>query len=114
MVELEHIFDHYESTLNKRKAKEKGIEECDSYNLGSDDDPKMVRVRKACTQQEREHMLKLHSEYKDFIAWSSKELKTYDLKIIMHDISLKLDAKSFFQRQKPVNPIIKPLIVKEV
>ena len=29
MVELEHIFDHDESTLNKRVTQEKRIEECD-------------------------------------------------------------------------------------
>ena len=114
MVELEHIFDHDESALNKRTAEEKGIEECDSYNLGIDDDPKMVRVGKACTQQEREDMLKLLSEYKDIIAWSYEELKIYDPEIMTHDILLKPDAKPFRQRQRPVNPIIEPLIMKEV
>ena len=42
MVELECIFDHDESTLNRRKTQEKGIEECDLYNLGTDEEPKMV------------------------------------------------------------------------
>ena len=93
MVELEHIFYHDESKLDRRMAKEKGIEECDSYNLGTDDDPKMVRVEKACSAQEREDMLKLLSEYKDVISWSYEELKTYDLEIMTHDIPLKLDAK---------------------
>ena len=32
MVELEHIFYHDESTLNKRMSQEKGIEESDTYN----------------------------------------------------------------------------------
>ena len=30
MVELECIFDHDESALNRRETQEKGIEECDS------------------------------------------------------------------------------------
>jgi hypothetical protein len=50
MVELECIFDRDELALNKRMDEEKGIQECDSYNLGTDNDPKMVKVRKACTQ----------------------------------------------------------------
>lgn len=95
-------------------TKEKGIEECDSYNLGTDDDPKMVRVRKACSPQEREDILKLLLEYKYVIAWIYEELKTYDPKIMTHDIPLKLDAKPFHQRQRLVNPIIEPLIMKEV
>jgi hypothetical protein len=59
-------------------------------------------------------MLKLLIEYKDVIYWSYEELKTYDPKIIMHDILLKLDAKPFCQRKRPINPIIEPLIMKEV
>ena len=47
MFELKHIFYHDESTLNKRTVIEKGIKECDSYNLGIDENTKMVRVRKA-------------------------------------------------------------------
>ena len=53
-------------------------------------------------------------EYKDVIAWSYEELKTYDPKIMTHDIPLKPDAKPFHQRKRPVNPIIEPLIMKEV
>lgn len=38
----------------------------------------------------------------------------YDPNIITHDILLKPDAKPFWQRQRPINPIIEPLIIKEV
>ena len=59
-------------------------------------------------------MLKLLVEYKDVISWSYEELKTYDPKIIMHDIPLKPDAKPFRKRKRPTDPIIKLLIMKEV
>lgn len=59
MVELKHIFDQDELAQNKRTIEEKGIKECDSYNLGMEDDPKMVRIGKACNSQERESMLQL-------------------------------------------------------
>ena len=92
MVELERIFDRDESTLNRRETQEKGIKECDSYNLGIDEEPKMVQIGKVCNQQERNDMLKLLTKYKDVISWSYEELKTYDPEIITHDIPLKLDA----------------------
>ena len=95
MVELEHIFDHDESVLNRMETQEKGIKQCDSYNLGNDEEPKMVQIEKACNQQERDSMLKLLTEYIDFISWSYEELKTYDPEIITHDIPLKPDAKPF-------------------
>lgn len=95
-------------------VKERGIEECNSYNLGTNEDPKMVRIGKACNSQEREDMLQLLREYKDVISWSYEELKIYDSNIITHDIPLRPDAKPFRQRKIPVNPIIELLIMKEV
>ena len=52
IVELECIFDQDESTHSKRNVEEKGVKECDSYNLGTEEDPKMVRIRKPCNPQE--------------------------------------------------------------
>ena len=63
--------------------------------MGTDEESKMVQIGKVCNQQEREDMLKLLTEYKDVIAWSYEELKTYDPKIIMHDIPFKPNAKLF-------------------
>ena len=45
-----------------------------------------------------EDILKLLTKYKDIIAWSYEEPKTYDPEIITHEIPLKLDAKTFYQR----------------
>ena len=95
-------------------VQEKGIEECDSYQLGTQEDPRMVRIGKECNAHEREDMLKLLTEYKDVIGWSYKETKTYDPDIIMHDIPLRLDSKPFRKRKRPINPITKLLIMKEV
>ena len=95
-------------------VQEKGIEECDSYHLDTEEDPRMVRIGKECNAHEREDMLKLLTEYKDVIAWSQEELKIYDLEIITHDIPLKPDSKPFRQRKIPVNTITKLLIMKEV
>ena len=99
---------------SKRNVEGKEVEECDSYNLGTKEDPNMVRTIKSCNPQERKSMLQLLTEYKDVIAWSYEELKTYDPEIITHDIQLKLDAKPFHQRKRSMNPIIEPLIMKEV
>ena len=114
MVEIEHIFNCDESTLNRRETQEKGIKECDMYNLGTDEEPKMMQIGKACNQHERDDMLKFLTEYKDVIAWSYEEIKTYDPQIITHNIPLKPRVKPFWQKQRPINLIIEPLIMKEV
>ena len=59
-----------ELALKGRMVQEKGIEECDSYHLDTEEDPRMVRMGKECNAHEREDMLKLLTEYKDVIAWS--------------------------------------------
>lgn len=114
MVELECIFDQGKLASNKRTNEEKGIEECDSYNLGTKDNTKMVGNGKVCNSQERENMHQLLTESRDVISWSYKELKTYDPNIITHDIILKPDANTFFQMKKLVKSIIEPLIVREL
>ena len=55
----------------------------------------MVQIGKTCNSQERDDMLKFLIEYKDVIAWNYEELKTYDPKIITHNIPLKPNAKPF-------------------
>ncbi len=95
MVEPKCIFDRDESTLNRRETQKKGIKECDLYNLGTNEELRMVQIGKACNSQEREDILKLLTKYKDAIASSYEELKIYDPKIITYYISLKPDAKLF-------------------
>ena len=74
----------------------------------------MINIGKVCIEQEIKEMLQLLTKYKDVIAWSYEELKTYDLDIIVHDVPLKPNAKPFCQRQWSVHPLIEPLIMKEV
>ena len=52
MVDMECIFDHDELMLNKRVVKEKEIKECYSYNLGANEDPKKVKVKKCAMHRE--------------------------------------------------------------
>ena len=49
MLELGFIFDQGESTCSKRNVEEKGLEECDSYNLGTKEDPKMSKSKNIVT-----------------------------------------------------------------
>ena len=98
MVELVRMFDKDESTKQRRPPPDERNKNCDSFNLGLEEDPHMVKIGKVCMEQERQEVLKLLFEYKDVIAWSYEDLKTYDQNIIMHDIPLKPNAEPFHQR----------------
>ena len=53
-------------------------------------------------------------QYKDVFAWSYDELRTYDTIVIEHKIPLKHGVFPFKQKLKQINPILLPVIEKEV
>jgi hypothetical protein len=53
-------------------------------------------------------------EYKDVFAWSYEDLKTYDTSIIEHKIPLKPGVNPFKQNLRQINPILFPVIEREV
>ena len=57
MLEIKYIFDWNESTHHKRTPKEKGSDGCDSYNQGTKDDPRLVKIGKTCSAWERDGIL---------------------------------------------------------
>ena len=47
-------------------------------------------------------------------AWSYEDLKAYDTDIIQHKIPIKYDQKPFKRKLRRINPVLLPLIEKEV
>jgi hypothetical protein len=58
--------------------------------------------------------VELLKHYKDVFAWSDDELRTYDTTIIEHKIPLKHGVKPFRQKLRQINPILLPVIEKDV
>jgi hypothetical protein len=53
-------------------------------------------------------------DFLDVFAWSYEDLKVYDTKVIQHVIPIKDDHKPFNQKLRRINPLLFPLIEKEV
>lgn len=98
MVDLEWIFDNDEFSKQRRPSLDVGNDDYNLFNLDFEGDPWMVKIGRVYTEQEKNEMLQLLTQYKDVIAWSYQDLKTYDPNIIVHDIPLKPDPKPFHQR----------------
>ena len=79
-------------------------------NLGTPDNPRNVNLGKTISKEERKAYLKLFRQYQDIFAWSYKELKTYDTRIIQHTISLKPKVKPFQKNLKKYHPSLEPLM----
>jgi hypothetical protein len=56
----------------------------------------------------------LLQQYKDMFAWSYDELRTYDTTVIEHKIPLKPGVKPSRQKLRKINPILLPVVEKEV
>ena len=50
----------------------------------------------------------------DVFSWTYEDLKTYDTSIIEHKIPLKEGAKPFRQKIRKINPMLLPIMEKEV
>jgi hypothetical protein len=50
----------------------------------------------------------------DIFAWSYEDLKTFDIDIIQHKISLKVGSKTFKKKNRKFNPLLISIIEKEL
>ena len=57
-------------------------------------------------EQEKEKFITLLHEYKDILAYSYEDLKSFRPKEVQHDIPLKFGATPFCQKQRQYNPKI--------
>jgi ribonuclease HI len=112
LIPLERLFDQNDvpvkSTLQPQPEE---VEDCD---LGTEKEPWMVKISKFLPPKAKVKYKDLLRQYKDVFAWSYDELKTYDTSIIDHKIPLKPGVKPFRQKLRQINPILLPVIEKEV
>jgi hypothetical protein len=66
------------------------------------------------SKYERKFCLKLFREYQDVFAWSYRELKIYDTRIIQHTIPLKYGVKSFQLELGKYHPSLETLMYQEL
>jgi hypothetical protein len=112
MIELKRIFDADRLTSLACQSIEGG--ECEKINLGMRENIKNVFIGKVCTPTEKEEILNLMKQFPYMISWGYEDLKTYDTSLITHTIPLKPKSKPFRQRQRPIDPLLEPLIHQEV
>jgi hypothetical protein len=97
----------------KGKVSNEDIEttEC---NIGSQGEPRFVKLSSSLTSEQRVKYTELLKEFDDVFAWTYDDLKTYDTSVIEHKIPLKEGAKPFRQKLRQINPMLLPVMEKEV
>jgi hypothetical protein len=112
LVPLERIFDNNDVAVKaKRPIDDAEISEC---NIGTEKDPKFVKLSSNLSREKRAEYVELLKEFSDVFAWTYEDLRTYDTNVIEHKIPLKEEAKPFRQKLRQINPMLLPIMEREV
>jgi len=109
---LEDIFGSNDiPRKQKMQPLDAAIEDC---NIGIAEKPKMIKLSKSLPLDQKPKYVDLFKEFQDVFIWSYEDLKSYDTSVIQHTIPLKSNQKPFKQKLRRINPVLLPLIEKEV
>ena len=99
---------------SKKKTQRKKL--CDhlEVNIGTNEEPRMIKIGKVTHTEERNKIVKLLKEYRDVLAFSYDELKVYREDVIQHVIPLKEETKPFRQKLRQINPKLATLVQQEL
>ena len=89
-------------------------EDVEDVNIGIEQEPKLVTISKKLPIEVKKKYVDLLKQYSDVFAWYYDDLKVYDTSVIRHTILLKENENPFKQKLRRVNPILLPLIEKEI
>jgi hypothetical protein len=112
LVPLERLFDHNDvSRKVVIQTDETDVVDCD---ISPDENPRLVKISRKLSQKQKEAYVELMKHYADIFAWSYEDLKVFDTEIIHHKIPLKPGSKPVKQKFRQFNPLILPIIEKEL
>jgi hypothetical protein len=115
IANIESLFDlkdRFKGAINAKIGSSCPLHE--TVNLGTLENSKNVNLNKTMSKEERKAYLKLFRQYLDVFAWSYKDLKTYNTRIIQHTIPLKPKMKPFQQKIRNYHPSLEPLMYQEL
>jgi hypothetical protein len=95
----------------KGSTENEDVTEC---NLGTEEDPKYVKLSSSLSKEQRVEYVNLLKEFSDVFSWKYEYLRTYGTRIIEHNIPLKEETKTFREKIRQINPMLFPIMEKEV
>jgi hypothetical protein len=112
LIPLERLFDGNDVAVKGRiTGDDADTAEC---NIGTPEEPKLVKLSKSLTEEQRTGYTDLLREFADVFAWTYEDLKMYDTSVIEHKIPLKEEARPFKQKLRQINPTLLPVMEREV
>jgi hypothetical protein len=112
LVPLERLFDSHD--VSREDAIKNQEEEVMNCNIGTVENPKIVKLSKALPPEQKDRYVSLTKNFADIFSWSYEYLNTFDTYIIQHKIPLKDGSKTFRQKIRKFNPMLMSIIEKEL
>jgi hypothetical protein len=112
LIPLERRFD--QNDMHLKSILKPQPEEVEYYNIGTEEEPRIVKISKHLPPEVKGKYKDLLMRYKDVFSWSYEELRTYDTTVIEQKIPLKPSVKPFRQKLRQINPILLPVVKREV
>ena len=81
--EVSRLLEHEENTIKPYK------EPLEVVNLGSEEDPKEVKIGASLNPDVKSELIELLKEYVDIFAWSYQDMPGLDTDIVEHHLPLK-------------------------
>ena len=115
LASLEHIFDTHDRRKNNIDSMKSG--DYIEINIGTNNEPKMIKIGKGTSENERNDLINIVKEYRDVFYFTYYELKAYREDVFQHTIPLKQDIKEvkpFRQKMRQIKPKIAPIVKREL
>jgi hypothetical protein len=96
---------------SKGSTEDVDVAEC---NIGTKKDPKFVKLSSSLSGKQRAKYDELLNKFDNVFSWTYEDLRTYDTSVIEHKIPFKEEAKPFRQKLRQINPMLPPIMEKEV
>jgi len=114
-VALENIF--YTQDRRKSSVEQMKPSEYIEINIGTETEPRIIKVGKGTYEKEMNNLVNLLKEYRDVFAFTYDELKAYREDVFQHTIPLKPECQKgrpFRQKLRQINPKLAPIVKKEL
>ena len=98
LVPLKILFDSNDVVVDSKKTHQE--EEMEDCNLGTQQEPKIVKFFKGVPKNYKQRYNDIFTKYMDVFSWSYEDLNTYDKSIIQHKIPLKEGLKPHRQNDQ--------------
>ena len=111
MVEWERAFDRQDRCKKKEIRK---LEDYIEVNIGTEEEPRKIKIRKGTSVEERKNLIELVREFRDVFAFTYDELKAYRGDVFQHTIPLNPYSKPLRQKLIKINSKLAHMVQQEL